>query len=75
MVDWALYSDYSTNPLYQGNSATWSHPITLNIYSFVPGAPLNTMGTLLGTVTQMVTIPWRPVADPTCPTPTAWRCD
>jgi hypothetical protein len=29
--------------------------------------------TLLGTTTQTVTIPWRPQADPTCATPTAWR--
>ena len=33
----------------------------------------NTVGSLLGTVTQMFAIPWRPVADPTCPGGTAWR--
>ena len=73
MSDWALYSDYSSDVRYAGNSATWSHPITLNIYNVVPGTPLNTRGSLLGTVTQMATIPWRPVADPACATPTAWR--
>lgn len=71
MVTWAHYATYSADPSY--NPASWSHPITLNIYNFVPGTPLNTKGTLLGTVTQMVTIPWRPAADPTCETPTAWR--
>lgn len=73
MSDWALYSDYSTDARYLGNTATWSHPITLNIYNAVPGTPLNTVGTLLGTVTQTITIPWRPAADSTCSGGTAWR--
>lgn len=68
MSDWALASDYPSLP-----AAGWTHPITLNIYNAVPGAPLNTAGSLLGTVTQTVTIPWRPAADPTCPGGTAWR--
>jgi hypothetical protein len=74
MSDWALYSDYSSDARYSGNSVTWSHPITVNVYSNhlgVNGAP----DTLLATKTQMSTIPWRPIADPTCPTPTAWRFD
>ena len=52
---------------YMGDSANWTHPITVNIYSNhlgVNGVP----DTLLGTVTQVSTIPWRPVADPTCAT-------
>ena len=72
MSDWALYSDYSSDIRYSGNSATWTHPITLNIYNVVPGSP-NTVGSLLGTVTQTITIPWRPVADSTCSGGTAWR--
>ena len=72
MSDWALYSDYSTDIRYQNNLESWSHPITLNIYDAVPGSP-NTAGTLRGSVTQDVTIPWRPAADPTCPVGTAWR--
>lgn len=64
MSDWALNSDYPSMP-----STGWTHPITLNIYNAVPGAPLNTVGSLLGTVTQTFTIPWRPSEDPTnCPT-------
>ncbi len=72
MSDWALYSEYSTNSTYTGNSASWTYPITLNIYNATPGAP-NTVGSLLGSVTQPVTIPWRPVADTTCAGSTAWR--
>jgi len=68
MSDWALNSDYPSMP-----SAGWTHPITLNIYNAVPATPLNTLGSLLGTVTQTITIPWRPVADPTCAGGTAWR--
>src|SRR5437764_13943131 len=31
MSDWAKYSDYSSDSHYSANS--WSHPITLNVYS------------------------------------------
>jgi len=72
MSDWALYSDYSLDDRYKGNSDTWTHPITLNIYSNHLDAN-SVPDTLLGTVTKVSTIPWRPVADPTCTTPTAWR--
>jgi parallel beta-helix repeat protein len=70
MSDWALYSDYSSDFRYSGNSATWSHPITVNVYS----SHLGTNGApdeLLATKTQNVTIPWRPVADASCGT--AWK--
>lgn len=74
MSDWALYADYSGDPRYSGNSATWTHPITLNIYAAGPVVGgLRTRGPLLASRTQNVTIPWRPVADPTCANPTAWR--
>ena len=72
MSDWALYADYAADARYVANNATWTHPITVNVYSShldANGVP----DTLLATKTQNVTIPWRPVADPTCPTPTAWR--
>ncbi|HUP31490.1 MAG TPA: hypothetical protein VM184_00540 [Gaiellaceae bacterium] len=72
MSDWALYSDYSSDARYAANSATWSHPITVNVYS----SHLDGNGvpdTLLATTTQDVTIPWRPAADPTCAGGTAWR--
>lgn len=73
MSDWALYSDYTSDARYSGNSVKWTHPITINVYAAVPGTPLNTVGPLLGTVTKNVTIPWRPAADPTCANGTAWR--
>jgi Right handed beta helix region len=63
MSDWALYSDYSSDPQYSGNLLTWSHPITVNVYS--------SSLALLATKTQNVTIPWRPVADAACGT--AWK--
>ncbi len=72
MSDWALYSDYSSDVRYSGNSSTWTHPITINIYSSHLGAN-GVPDTLLATKTQNVVIPWRPVADPTCPGGTAWR--
>jgi len=31
------------------------------------------LGTLIGSVTKNVDVPWRPEADPTCPGGTAWR--
>ena len=73
MSDWALYADYSTDARYAANNVTWTHPITVNVYSSHLGAN-GAPDTLLATKTQTVTIPWRPVADPTCPNGgTAWR--
>jgi hypothetical protein len=72
MSDWALYSDYASDSRYSANSVTWSHPITVNVYSNHlggNGAP----DTLLATKTQIVTIPWRPTPDTSCSTSTAWR--
>src|SRR5882724_8649329 len=40
--------------------ATFSHPITLNIYNVASG---NAPGTLIGSVTQGFAIPFRPSAD------------
>lgn len=68
MSDWALQSDY---PLLTDGTG-WDHPITLNIYQVVSG-PTPAAGALIATTTQIFHIPWRPVADPTCPGGTAWR--
>ena len=71
MSDWALYSDYSSDIRYSGNSQSWTHPITVNVYSNhldANGVP----DTLLATTTQTITIPWRPAASPACPGGTAW---
>jgi len=50
--------------------ATFSQPVTLNIYNVKSDG---TVGTLVGTRTQTFNIPYRPTADPTCATPTSWR--
>ena len=69
MSDWALHSSYPAM-----SSEHWKWPITVNVYKAgaVVGG-LNTAGAKLGTITKTVSIPWRPAADPTCATPTAWR--
>jgi hypothetical protein len=72
MSDWALYSDYATDARYAANSSTWSHPITVNVYSNHLGAN-GVPDQRLATTTQTITIPWRPAADPTCDGGTAWR--
>jgi hypothetical protein len=48
-------NDCATTP-----GATFSHPITLNIYNVVGG---NQVGTQIGTVTQTFAIPYRPSVD------------
>jgi hypothetical protein len=71
LSDWALYSDYASDPRYMGNSQTWTHPITVNVYANhldgngVPDRRITT-------VAQNITIPWRPAHDPTCPG-AAWK--
>ncbi len=58
MSDHALYSDYSSDPRYSGNSVSWTHPITINVYTnhLVNGVP----DQKIATVTQTTTIPWLP---------------
>src|SRR5579862_6908936 len=59
LEDHALYSDYSSDPRYSGNSVSWTHPITINIYTNhldANGVP----DQKIATVTQTVTIPWLP---------------
>jgi len=69
MSDWALHSDYPDYPV-----ESWSHPITVKVYSDHLGAN-GAPDELLAKTTDDVSIPWRPEADPTCPTSTAWRAD
>lgn len=77
MSDWAKYADYANDSRYTNNASTWSWPVTLNVY----GSTLDANGvptTKLATVTQMITIPWRPASDATCPDTgygvgSAWR--
>lgn len=66
MSTWAKYSEYSSNPTYSGNASSWTLPATLNIYSNQfdeNGTPT----TKLASVTESITVPWRPEADATCP--------
>ena len=65
MSTWARYSEYANDSRYSGNATSWTHPITINIYS----NHLNAQGVpdqLLATKTQLTTIPWRPEGDPSC---------
>jgi hypothetical protein len=69
--DWAKYSTYATDVRYSGDSAHWTHPITVNVYEDtlnVNGTP----STLLATKTDTVSIPWRPEADTVNCTGGAW---
>lgn len=73
MSNWALYSDYVNDARYSANNVSWTHPITVNVYSNhldANGVP----DTLLATTTQSVSIPWRPAASPACGG-TAWLAD
>lgn len=75
MSNWALQSTpanvawCTANPT-KCNSAGFKHPITVNLYdnSSFPG-----VGSPIVTLTQEQFIPWRPEADITCTSPTAWR--
>ncbi|CAN5135049.1 hypothetical protein BH09PAT1_BH09PAT1_2850 [soil metagenome] len=70
MSDWALFSTYASDSRYSSDAAHWTHPITLNVYS----NHLDANGTpdqKLATVTQTISIPWRPVASG-CDS-TAWK--
>ena len=66
MSDYALYATYLSDGHYSGNAVNWTHPITLNVYNVISETP-NAVGSLLGSVTQTITIPWRPVGDASCP--------
>jgi len=68
MSAWAPNSDFPSMP-----SGGWNHPITLNIYAVDNSGANPAAGALLQSVTRTFLIPWRPAADPSCATPTAWR--
>ncbi len=62
LVNWAMYSEYASDPVYSGNAASWAQPVSLKVYANNAGAP----GALLVNETQTFNIPWRPAGDPTC---------
>ncbi len=63
MVTWGYFSKYNTAGT--PNNGSWSHNITLNLYSVNNGNP-NVPGTLIQSVTQPFLIPWRPEPSPDC---------
>jgi hypothetical protein len=64
MSSWGCQSgSWFANNCLTTPGATFSHPITLNIYSVGVG---NQVGALLGSVTQTFAIPFRPSADIHC---------
>jgi hypothetical protein len=68
----SVYETYRFDSRYTGNASTWTHPITMTIY----GNGLSEIyqpQPVIATMTQDVSIPWRPIADPTCPDPTQWK--
>jgi len=79
MSNWALQSTptnvayCSTNPSLC-SSAGFMHPFTLSFYNVGSGtAGTRQIGSQITTLTETKFVPWRPEADPTCSTPTAWR--
>ncbi len=50
--------------------ATYTHALTLSLYEVESDG---SAGALIGSRQQMFTIPYRPTADPSCASPTAWR--
>jgi len=65
MVSWARWAgdDYYQYFPYSQNNSYWSQNITFNIYAANAD---NTLGALLGSVTDTFTCPYRPENDPSC---------
>jgi hypothetical protein len=58
---------WNTADCTSASGATFTHPITANIYAVDTSTTPQSPGALLATVTQTKAIPYRPSADPTCP--------
>ena len=63
MSSWGCESGHWTTTCTTTPGATFSHPITLNIYSVVAG---NQVGPQIGSVTQTFNIPYRPSTSAIC---------
>lgn len=57
--NWALYAEYASDDRYRSNTESWTHPIQITFYEVGAG---NTVGPVIGTKTEAITIPWRPTA-------------
>jgi hypothetical protein len=64
MSSWACYSGnwFSSNCI-TPSGATFSQPLTINIYSVNDTVSLPAVGSLLGTITQTFDLPYRPSSD------------
>lgn len=69
LSSWACESGEWTGGCITTPGATFTHPITLNLYNV---AGDGTKGSLIGTKTHTFTIPYRPSNDPSCGA-TQWR--
>lgn len=69
LSSWACQVGSWTNGCITTPGATFTHPVTLNIYNV---AEDGTVGSLIATRTQTFAIPYRPTTDPTCGS-TQWR--
>jgi len=68
MNNWAFFSTYRTDVNWNGNTAFFSLPLTMNLYNVGAG---NAVGSLLATRTITANIAWRPEPTPSCGG-TAW---
>jgi hypothetical protein len=64
MSSWACQTGHWTGLCITAPGATFTHPITINLYNV---GPANSVGSLIATTTQTQTIPYRPSSDvPNC---------
>ena len=63
MSSWACQTGHWTTFCTTAPGATFSHPITINIYNV---GPFNSVGSLIATKTQTQAIPYRPSTDVVC---------
>jgi hypothetical protein len=68
MSDWAKASDYPNI-----GPDPWAWPLTLTLYNINNSSGTPQPGSVITTVTEVFTIPWRPEADPTCSNTTQYR--
>ena len=71
MSSWALQADNVGAPGF--NSSGWDQQLILNLYRSTGPADAPVVGSLIAAQSNTFHVPWRPVADLTCPGGTAWR--
>ncbi|MDQ0374189.1 hypothetical protein [Cellulomonas humilata] len=73
LSSWACESGAWTASCVTTPGATFEHEITVNVYAVDTTGTIPAPGALLASATELFDIPYRPTADPTCPSPTQWR--